>query len=247
MKRFFQWILILLLFCGTASSLLAKSTVEDQQERLLLIFTLLQDERLLAAPGVHPNGFKAGLDMSFVPPIDTTVGTKDENVNFSPVILRPTVRYDSFDLLFFHVGAIPKVKISNFTIQTVSTKLGVGFDTGLGNFSLWGSYTNGELIAPITEPRLPSEDEMTFTISGAGLAYGLDLGDYAPYFATEYRDLEGELFIPEDKTTIKTTYDGPTYGLGLVYRAWDPILLTLEEIHVPGILTNPRFSFVYQF
>lgn len=221
--------------------------------------------------------FSLGLEVADIPHLSKakrTVGfngTKEENLNKAPFLVRPLLHYGATDRLSFTLGYVPPVEVFD-RLRTHLVGVSINhqllrrerFLIGVRLIGQWsdanGDFTVAEEVAGDPDPERnpyggirPSDDTFTSWTSTLEVSAEYGLPTEWPLFvfanaAYTYADLEFEVDAHRfdgfhDTTHLSTTGDLWSFGTGLRIRVTESISASLGVVHVPlDIRRPPEFS-----
>jgi hypothetical protein len=223
-----------------------------------------------APPGLEPGHFAFGLDVVQIPHLSSEQrrigfnGTKEENLNKAPVLVRPLLHYaiterwsltgsyvppiEVFDRLRTHVGALSVNFVALDEGRWRGTVRGIGQWTRAR-----GDFTCAEEIAgnpdPMVNPFLceePSNDTFTSWTAGVELMAEYRLSPRWSAFANAaytYADLtfDVDAHYSGIHDQRRLTASGPIWslGVGARYAVTERLSAALSLVHVPLDLRRP--------
>ncbi len=247
--------IILLFFIPTLS--FATVTWQQQAERLQKISTTLTEATPVVTP-VTDKHFDILMDISLLPKLNSTVGSKKEDTKAPPIHGVPIIRWnhafnDQFSSRLW-AGALPSFAASFLTEHKVNQYL-IGLEGQLKSkfnsyFSFGYQLSSSSIKGNITEDQ--SNDEMT---SVAGIMYlgagqNLSLGFWGLTLGARRND--SEFYIQVDETTYKFSdqlEDStiPLYYQGTIGSNYKSFTFAFTQLYIPRRILMPKFSIIYSW
>lgn len=242
------WMRIALFFLlGNLLAIYAQdgTTFQEQSARLQSINAFLLDFRPATAPRLpEENHWQWVLDINPQPSIDTRVGNKDEPIDPPSVV--PKLRFRYLTRSGLHIGAAfaPGIEFEDYEAKYYSLELGYRFKIAGLDGALRASYSDGDVLGPITEPDV--EDRFDFRNIGSDFSLGYSWPALSVYGFAGWNDIETELEVDSDGALLsheESTYYG---GLGVAYYRghWS---VTLEQNITDDYLKHVILGIAYKF
>lgn len=234
----------LLLFCS-CSLAFAQTTFQDQAARLQNINAFLQDFRPVAAPRLFSeNVLELYFEAYPQPDIDTTVGRKEEPVNPPEIVPKVRARYLLKNGFFVGGSVVPGIEFEGYDADTVAAEAGWRRGMFNGVVQLRLSYSDGDVVGPVTEET--SNDEFSYTNLSADLSYARRIGPLDVYGFLGTIDVETELLVQSDMVLLENTEATYYAGLGATWQLgrWS---LTAEQNITDDYLANIIVALAYRF
>lgn len=202
-------------------SLRAQTTFQEQAARLQNVNAYLLDFRLGTAPEpVDGWQFELALEGLPQPSIDVRVGRKNEEIDPPSVVPRLRGRFQLASGLFAGGTYVPGIEYEGYEADYYGVELGKLFSLFGWDWIARASYSDGDVVGPVTETEL--DDDFTFTNLGIDLTAALPIWRLAIYGTLGYNDIETTLRVRRDGAFLENTESTAYAALGLVYRqrAW---------------------------
>lgn len=235
---------LILLFLG-AFPALAQTTFQEQTERLMNINGLLLDFRPVSAPiRFDKSTLELSFDFNVQPSINTRVGNKDEPLDPPSVVPKLRARYVMRNGLTLGAAFAPGIEFQDYEAEYTSFELGYRGSFGQWVYGLRASYTDGDVVGPVTEQE--AMDLFVFTNQGADLSLGRSFGSLHLYGFAGFVELDTELEIEEDGVHLTATESTGYGGLGLSWH-WRKFGFNFEQNFSADYLSNIIFGLSYRF
>ena len=227
-----------------------------QQGRLIEIHSLLLDLPPLQSPAALSAGtLDASVEAVTIPPIDGTVGDKQELTASDHTRVFPRPRFmlglpaPLGARAFVGLSYIPPLRIRQVSTNYGAVEGGVGIAPGAFRLGprLYAVYATSS--APVTEPQ--TRDLLKTWVYGADFSAGVRLGQGAfhlePYAALGIVSLRGDFRVTVDGTALKSAYTGPALHAGLRLALGRPFEVVAETVAYPGRLIHTDLRVGYLF
>ncbi len=235
---------LLLLLAGSGFGL-AQTTFQEQAARLQNINSYLLDFRPASAPIIFDkNTLELSFDLNPQPTINAKVGIKDEPLDPPSVVPKLRGRYVWSSGIFAGAAFAPGITFQDYKADFVSVELGYRFHFAGLDAALRGSYSDGEVEGPITEPE--AKDVFKYTNQAFDFTLGKTYNAWHFYGFAGGISNDTDLTIEVDGVYLEN--DDSTYygGLGVTYD-WRSFGITLEQNATDDYLANLIFSVGYRF
>lgn len=234
-------VFILALMSVTTSA----QTFQDQAARLQNIHGFLLDFRPVSAPyRPEKNRIEISIDVNVQPTVEARVGNKDEPLDPPSVVPKLRGRFLSKQGIMVGAAFAPGVEYQDYEAEYVSFELGWRFRLAGIDMALRSSYTDGEVLGPITTP--DAQDLFSFQNKGLDISLGKSYSDWHVYVFGGGISIDTDLDIEEDGVHMfneESTY----YGGAGVTILWRAISLSLEQNVTDDYLQNVIMSLGYRF
>lgn len=238
-------ILLFLLICLPLFAQDGGTTFQEQNARLQNINAFLLDFRPNAPPAVpEKSRLSVVLDINPQPSINFRVGRKEEPIDPPSVVPKVRARYEHKSGLMIGAAFAPGIEFEGYEAEYISVEAGYRLALGAYVLGFRGSYSDGDVVGPITN--LEIEDDFTFTNMGADVSLGRNWQALSLYGFGGYNDIESTLLINEDGAFLRNEEDTYYVGLGVGY-AWRKLHFNLEQNFTDDYLAHATFSVAYRF
>lgn len=235
---------ILILIAGT-SWCMAQTTFQEQAARLQNINAYLLDFRPASAPVIFDkNTLELSFDLNPQPAINAKVGIKDEPIDPPSVVPKLRGRYVWSGGVFVGAAFAPGIEFQDYKAEFVSLELGYRFRIAGLDAALRGSYSDGQVTGPITEP--DAEDDFNYTNAAVDFTLGKTVNAWHFYGFVGGIGTETDLTIEVDGVFLENDDDTYYGGLGVTYD-WRSFGITFEQNATDEYLANLIFSVGYRF
>ncbi len=226
-------------------AVLADTTFQEQAARLQNINAYLLDLRPAGAPYAPRIGrLEFSLDINPQPTIDTRVGLKDEPIDPPSIVPKVRARYQGGGGWFIGGAYAPGIEFQDYEAEYLSLEAGFRFRFRGLSFGIRGSYSDGDITGPITEPNV--DDFFDFTNQGLDLSLGKTFGRLAVYGFIGANDIETSLEIEVDGAFLENSDDTYYAGFGVGYE-WRRFRFNFEQNFTDDYLKHLIFSLGYRF
>ncbi|MCB1044018.1 MAG: hypothetical protein KDC35_13825 [Acidobacteria bacterium] len=224
----------------------AQTTFQEQAARLQNINAYLLDFRPAAAPEVREKiSLEFVLDLAVQPSVDTRVGNKDEDIDPPGVVPKLRGRLH-FQQGFMIGGAFaPGIEFQGYEADFVAAELGWRKQMNDFTIGVRGSWIDGEILGPVTEPELDDLFVFENYAGDVSLAWSWT-PTWTVYGFAGFVTTETSLDVALDGVHLDNDDDAFYGGAGVQWRnkKWRAVL---EQNFTASYLNNVIASLSYSF
>lgn len=243
-KKFIATVLASMALAGTAHAV----TAEEQQERLMTVYSHLLDFRPSRPAATAPQGtIEAEVEILHMPNVDNRVGIKEEPIDSMPLIPRFRARYFATDFLYAGTGFQFPVEFEGYKYGFLAGELGVVYpihERVAANVRTY--YSDSRITGPVTVA--DADDEFSARQMGFDANVGLNLRPVYLSAGLGYSKLDSTLDIEEDGVELELEKNYKYVTTNLSYDVADYTRLGVTQNFTDGgILQHWAFNVTQTF